>query len=104
VGIETERLAEYLATQSRQHGERYDKDIPAYLFALHTYIAIVAKIVAAMALPNAAQDIADSVSPLRQRLRALESGQLFADAGMTNSSTRHAAPGHSFSKRSSAAS
>jgi hypothetical protein len=84
VGIETERLAEYLAVQSRQHGERYNEDIPAYLFALHTYIAIVAKIVAAMALPDAAQDIADSVTPLRQRLRALESGQLFADAGITN--------------------
>src|SRR4029077_7270063 len=57
VGIETERLAAYLANQSRQHGEPYDKDIPAYLFAMHTYIAVVAKIVAAMALPNAAQDI-----------------------------------------------
>jgi hypothetical protein len=84
VGIETERLAAYLAVQSRQHGERYEKDIPAYLFALHTYIAVVAKIVAAMALPDAAQDIADTVTPLRQRMRALESGQLFADAGITN--------------------
>ena len=84
VGIETERLAAYLAAQSRQHGERYDADIPAYLFALHTYIAAVAKIVAAMALPNAAQDIADAATPLQQRMRALESGQLFADAGITN--------------------
>jgi hypothetical protein len=84
VGIETERLAAYLAAQSRQHGERYERDIPAYLFALHTYIAVVAKIVAAMALPNAAQDIADTVAPLRGRMRALESGRLFADAGITN--------------------
>ena len=54
------------------------------MFALHTYIAVVAKIVAAMALPNAAQDIADLVTPLRQRMHALEFGQLFADAGITN--------------------
>jgi Putative RNA methylase family UPF0020 len=84
IGAETGRLAAYLADQSRQHGERYDRDVPAYLFALHTYIAGVAKIVAAMALPNAAQDIADSATPVRQRLLALESGQLFADAGITN--------------------
>jgi hypothetical protein len=84
VGVETERLAAYLANQSRQHGERYKQDIPAYLFALHTYIAAVAKIVAAMALPNAAQDIADSAAPVRSRMLALESGQLFADAGITN--------------------
>lgn len=77
MGIETERLAAYLSAQSRQHGERYEDDIPAYLFALHTYIAAVAKIVAAMALPNAAQDIADPTTPLEQRVRALESGRLF---------------------------
>lgn len=84
VGVETERLEAYLANQSRQHGERYKRDVPAYLFALHTYIAAVAKIVAAMALPNAAQDIADSATPVRQRVLALESGRLFADAGITN--------------------
>ncbi|MGH6679295.1 MAG: hypothetical protein ACREDL_10290, partial [Bradyrhizobium sp.] len=84
VGIETERLAAYLAVQSRQHDENYGADIPAYLFALHTYIAAVAKIIAAMALPNAAQDITDPTTPLQQRMRALESGQLFADAGITN--------------------
>jgi hypothetical protein len=84
VGIETERLAAYLAAQSRQHGEQYGDAIPAYLFALHTYIAAVAKIVAALALPNAAQDIADLTTPLHQRVRALESGRLFADAGITN--------------------
>jgi hypothetical protein len=84
VGIETDRLAAYLAAQSRQHGEHYNQDIPAYLFALHTYIAVVAKLVAAMALPHAAQDISDAVTPLHGRMRALESGQLFADAGITN--------------------
>ena len=84
VGIETERLAMYLAAQSLHHGEIYNVDIPAYLFALHTYIATVAKIVAGMALPHAAQNIADPTTPLQQRMRALESGQLFADAGITN--------------------
>jgi len=84
VGIQTEKLAAYLATQSRQHAECYCEDIPAYLFALHTYIAVVAKIVAAMALPNVARDVGDPTTPLQQRIQALESGRLFADAGITN--------------------
>ena len=84
VGITTERLEEFLRRQAAAHRTRYEADVPAYLFALHTYIAIVAKLVAALALPNPTQDISDGNVPLQQRLRGLENGQLFADAGITN--------------------
>ena len=84
VGITTERLAEFLRRQATAHGTRYEADVTAYLFALHTYIAIMAKLVAAFALPHPTQDIADANVPLQQRLRRLEDGQLFTDAGITN--------------------
>jgi hypothetical protein len=84
VGITTERLDEFLRRQAAAHATRYEVDIPAYLFALHTYIAIVAKLVAALAMPHPAQDITDANVPLRQRLTGLEDGRLFADAGIAN--------------------
>src|SRR5262249_6000026 len=81
VGVPTEHLDEFLRRQAAAHAARYQADVPAYLFALHTYIAIVAKLVAALALPYPAQNIADANVPLRQRLTSLEDGRLFADAG-----------------------
>lgn len=84
VGITTERLDEFLQRQAAAHATRYEADVPAYLFALHTYIAIIAKLVAALALPHPAQDIADANVPLKQRLLGLEEGRLFADAGIAN--------------------
>lgn len=84
VGIETERLEAFLESQVITHGARYRDNVPAYLFALHSYIALVAKLVAAMALPRASEDVANPTVPLRRRLRALETGQIFADAGVTN--------------------
>ncbi len=84
VGITTERLDEFLGRQAVAHGTRYEADVPAYLFALHTYIAIVAKLVAALALPHPTQDIADPNVPLQQRLRGVEDGRIFADAGIVN--------------------
>src|ERR1700675_2171564 len=84
VGITTERLDELLRRQAVAHATRYEADIPAYLFALHTYIAIVAKLVAAFAMPHPAQNIADANVPIRQRVGALEDGRLFVDAGIAN--------------------
>ncbi len=84
VGITTERLDDFLRRQAAAHATRYEADIPAYLFALHSYIAIVAKLVAALAMPRPAQNIADANVPLRQRLGTLEDGRLFADAGISN--------------------
>lgn len=84
VGIETFKLQQYLAQQSSAHGVDYRSNIPAYLFALHTYIATVAKLVAAFALPNASQNVGDANVTLRSRMRKLESGELFTDAGIAN--------------------
>src|SRR5262245_30448475 len=49
VGIPTDRLQAFVRRQSETHGVRYESKIPCYLFALHTYIALVAKLVAALA-------------------------------------------------------
>lgn len=84
VGVQSERLQNLLASQGAAHGANYHDNIPAYLFALNTYIALVAKLVAAMAVPNASRSISDPATPIAQRIETLENGQLFADAGVLN--------------------
>lgn len=84
VGINTERLEALIERQERTHGANYRSNIPAYLFSLHTYLALVAKLVAALALPSSSQNIGDRRVPLQERISALESGQLFLDSGVTN--------------------
>jgi hypothetical protein len=84
VGIQTDSLKQLLVRQSETHKEDYGANIAAYLFALNTFIALVAKLVAAMALKGAGEDIRDSASPIRERLQVLESGELFANAGVAN--------------------
>ncbi|MBI4027654.1 MAG: hypothetical protein HY360_21890 [Verrucomicrobia bacterium] len=84
VGIQTDSLKQLLVRQSEAHGEDYGANVAAYLFALNTFIALVAKLVAAMALKGAGEDMRDSASPIRERLQILESGELFAAAGVTN--------------------
>jgi hypothetical protein len=84
VGIETYNLQQYLAQQSSAHRVDYGTNIPAYLFALHTYIATVAKLVAAFSLPDPSQNLADANVPLKSRLGEMESGRLFTDAGIAN--------------------
>lgn len=84
VGVETERLEQLLARQSLAHDQPYEEHIPCYLFALHTFIAIVAKLVSALALSGASQNIQDHRVDLRTRMQALENGALFLDAGIEN--------------------
>ncbi|HFD39252.1 MAG TPA: hypothetical protein ENJ31_05320 [Anaerolineae bacterium] len=84
VGIQSEQLAELLDRQGRAHRQPYADDPAAYLFALNTYIALVAKLVAALSLPNAAQNLAAPGVPVEARIQALESGRLFVDAGVSN--------------------
>ena len=84
VGIQTDSLKELLVRQREAHREDYAENVSAYLFALNTFIALVAKLVAALALKGAAEDVRDHAAPILERLRVLESGSLFADAGVAN--------------------
>ena len=83
-GVQSEGLRRLLQRQSSAHGHDYAAHPQRYLFALHTYIAMVAKFVAACALPGVAQDIRDRGVPIAQRIGQLESGALFQDAGIAN--------------------
>ncbi len=83
-GVQSDGLRLFLRKQGDVHGADYTDDPSAYLFALNTYIAIVAKFIAAMSLPRASQNLADSSVPLEARLGVLESGKLFATAGVLN--------------------
>lgn len=84
LGVQSDRAKDLLREQGAVHHRKYEEDIPAYLFALNTYIALIAKLVAALALPNSSQNIADSTTPIKGRLKALETGRLFVDAGISN--------------------
>ena len=84
LGVATDRLEQLLARQSLAHGQPYEKHVPCYLFALHTFIAVVAKLVSALALPGASQNIQEFHVSLRTRMRALENGTLFLNAGIEN--------------------
>lgn len=83
VGIADESLRDLLIRQGLAHGTDYTADPTAYLFALNTHIAIVAKLAAGLALPTAA-DLADHSVPVEQRIRRLEDGDLFRGAGVLN--------------------
>lgn len=84
VGVPSDRLQEHLRDMGAVHGRNYLGDPSAYLFGLNTYIALVAKLVAALALPGAVEDITDARTPIRGRIGKIESGELFRDAGILN--------------------
>jgi len=84
VGVQSDALKSLLAEQGLRHHAPYQKDMAAYLFALNTYIALVAKLVAALSLPSVSEDIANTNVPIYQRIMALESGRLFVGAGISN--------------------
>jgi hypothetical protein len=84
VGVQSERLRDMLDRQGELHGQLYSEDPAAYLFALNTYIALVAKLVAALSLSNPSQNVTSPVSTTDAKIQALESGQLFLDAGISN--------------------
>jgi hypothetical protein len=84
IAVQSDRLREPLRSQGQRHGQDYEADAAAYLYALNTYIALVAKAVAALSLPSAASNMADADVPISTRISALESGQLFVDAGVVN--------------------
>jgi N-6 DNA Methylase len=84
VGIPTDRLQAFVRRHSETHKVHYESKIPCYLFALHTYIALVAKLVAALALPVTTQDIRDTAVSIRERVRVVEDGTIFSSAGVVN--------------------
>lgn len=84
VGFQPAHMKKLLARQEISHDQPYQENPAAYLFALNTYIAIVAKVVAACALPKVTQDVLESGVPVTERLRAVETGELFEDAGILN--------------------
>lgn len=84
VGVQSEQLKALLARQGLAHAQPYDQDPGAYLFALNTYIALVAKVVAALSLPGVSEDLRNRATPIEGRIEALESGKLFQQAGIVN--------------------
>lgn len=84
VGFQPAHMKKLLARQEISHDQPYQDNPAAYLFALNTYIAIIAKVVTACALPRASQDVLASGVPVAERLRAVESGELFEHAGILN--------------------
>lgn len=84
VGFQPENMKSLLARQEISHDQPYDQHPAAYLFALNTYIAIIAKVVAACALPKPSQNLLDPSVPVADRLRAVETGALFEESGILN--------------------
>ena len=84
VGIQPDGMKNLIERQSINHQANYSHNISAYLFALNTYIALLAKIVAACALPGSTQNILDTTIDIQKRIEAMESGRLFKKAGITN--------------------
>lgn len=81
-GVQSERLRDFLAEQGAAHGAAYSVHPTEYLFALNTYIALVAKLVAAYSLPNAGEDLRNGSVAIRDRVQQIETGELFLAAGV----------------------
>lgn len=83
-GTETERLARYLEHASRSHGVDYTAAPQAYVFALSTYIALVAKTCAVYALASQSDDVIAPPSNPKTFLKGIESGEYFKTFGIEN--------------------
>lgn len=83
-GTETERLARYLEDSSRSHGVRYMDNPQAYVFALSTYIAIVAKACAVYALASQSPEAVSPSSNPKTFLKNIEEGEYFKIFGIIN--------------------
>lgn len=84
VGFEAGAIEKLLDRQEISHGHPYKGNPTGYLFALSTYIAIIAKFVAACALPDVGQDVLDTSVAVANRVRAVETGEIFENAGIVN--------------------
>lgn len=84
VGVQSDRLRSLVSRQMRAHEVRYEEHVAQYIFAMSTQMALVAKLVAALSLPDATTDVGDGAVDLKERLSSLEDGSLFRDAGVLN--------------------
>ncbi len=81
LGVHTDNLRQLAARLSTPSVD-YSTDPECWLFALSTQVALVAKLVTALALPGAAEDVTDGSVPLQARLKRLEDGDLYTDVGV----------------------
>ncbi len=83
-GVESGRLSEYLRASSVRHGVSYHNNPQAYVFALSTYIAVVAKISAAFALLTRDSIAVNFGLDTHEFLVNLEEGDYFQQRGIRN--------------------
>lgn len=83
-GTETERLARHLDAESRSHGIDYTVAPQVYVFALNTYIALVAKICAVYALSSHLDYPGSSSTDPMIFLENVENGKYFKLFGIEN--------------------
>lgn len=83
-GTEAGRLPEYLRDTSRDHDVDYCNDPQAYMFALNTYIAVVAKICAVYALAAQSDETISPQDSPRRFLENVENGDYFRLFGIEN--------------------
>lgn len=80
-GSETLRLRNYIAQVKQASGKGYTSDPQAYIFALNTYIAIVAKVCSLFALSEVKVPASANVSDF---FRDMEEGSVFKMHGILN--------------------
>ncbi|MCH4276844.1 MAG: N-6 DNA methylase [Atopobiaceae bacterium] len=83
-GDATSRLDDYLRQISKEHSVEYSHNPQAYVFALNTYIAIVAKLVSAFTLQVSREFIQNQSLPTLDFFELVERGDFFADSGIKN--------------------
>ena len=82
VGIRRDRLRSSLELQGAAHGRDYAGHVPETLFALHSALALTAKLVAASVLPGIGTTLTGTTGEAMARLRWVDSGAPFAAAGI----------------------
>ena len=83
-GTGSERLQAYLSSASAMHGVNYREYPQAYVFALNTYIAIVAKVCAVHALIDMDDKSAQPNTTSLEFLKNVENGMYFKLKGIQN--------------------
>lgn len=83
-GISSERLQTYLSSAATMHGVSYEEQPQAYVFALNTYIAIVAKVCAVHALMDKGEEQLPAPSSAIEFLTKVENGSYFQLRGIQN--------------------